>query len=105
MVKLTLLYGHPKDTAAFERYYADTHLPLAARMKGVRRIELARVTGSPDGSQPQLYRTADLYFDDMQHFQAVMSTPEARAATGDLPNFATGGVQLLLAELDNVPST
>lgn len=28
MTKLTLLYGRPADEAAFEKYYAEMHLPL-----------------------------------------------------------------------------
>src|SRR6185312_13292769 len=67
MVKLTVLYGQPKSAAAFEKYYAETHLPLAAKMQGVRRIELSKVTSAADGSAPAFYRLADLYFDDADH--------------------------------------
>jgi hypothetical protein len=45
MVKLTVLYGHPKDPAHFERYYLETHTPIALRVKGLRRFEIAKVTG------------------------------------------------------------
>src|SRR2546426_2561029 len=27
---VVVLYNHPKDTAAFEKYYAETHVPLFA---------------------------------------------------------------------------
>ncbi len=27
MAKLVILYGHPVDTAAFEDYYANRHIP------------------------------------------------------------------------------
>jgi uncharacterized protein (TIGR02118 family) len=99
MIKLTLLYGHPKDAAAFERYYAETHMPIAAQMKGVKRIELSKVTGTPDDGAPAFYRMAELYFDDAQHVQRVMATPEARRTVADLPNFATGGVTTLIADV------
>ena len=42
MIKRTLLYGHPTDSEAFETYYANTHLPIAAKMTGVDRLELTR---------------------------------------------------------------
>lgn len=32
MVKLILLYGPPTDAAAFEDHYANTHVPLAAKI-------------------------------------------------------------------------
>jgi uncharacterized protein (TIGR02118 family) len=30
MIKLTAVYGHPTDPAAFEKYYVATHMPLVA---------------------------------------------------------------------------
>ena len=42
MVKLTVLYGHPEDPEAFEEYYANTHLPLAAKIPDVQRFEVAQ---------------------------------------------------------------
>jgi uncharacterized protein (TIGR02118 family) len=35
MVKTVVLYGHPTDPAAFEEYYANTHVPIAAKMPKV----------------------------------------------------------------------
>ena len=35
MMKVTALYGHPTNPDEFEKYYGGTHLPLAAKMKGV----------------------------------------------------------------------
>ena len=33
MIKATVLYGHPTDSDAFEKYYAETHTPIALSMK------------------------------------------------------------------------
>ena len=99
MVKLTVLYGNPKDAAAFEKYYAETHLPIASKMQGVRKIELSKVVGTPDGSTPAFYRMADLYFDNIDHMKGVMGSLEGKAAVGDLANFATGGVTVLFSEV------
>jgi uncharacterized protein (TIGR02118 family) len=99
MIKLTLLYGHPADPGAFESYYANTHLPLAAAITGVRRTEFSLVSGAADGSRSPYYRIAELYFDDMDHMQQVMGSAEAKVAVGDLPNFANGGVTTLVSEI------
>jgi uncharacterized protein (TIGR02118 family) len=99
MVKLTVLYGHPTDAAAFETYYAGTHLPIAATMKTVRKIELSKVIGTPDGSAPAFYRQAELYFDDLDHLKSVMGSPEGQATVADLPNFASGGVTVMISEV------
>jgi uncharacterized protein (TIGR02118 family) len=99
MVKLSVLYGKPTNAAAFEKYYAETHLPIAAKMQGVRKIELSKVVGTPDGSAPAYYRLADLYFDNVDHMKRVMGSPEGKATAGDLANFATGGVTMLISEV------
>jgi len=99
MVKLIVLYGQPKSAADFEKYYAETHMPIAGQMKGVRRIEIAKVIGTPDGGNPAFYRTAELYFDDVDHMNKVMATPEAQRTVSDLANFATGGAIVLIADV------
>ena len=99
MVKLTVLYNHPEDPAAFEKYYAQTHMPIAQQVQGVRRIELAKVIGSPDGSPSPYYRMAELYFDNAAHLQNVMATQAMQKTVADLGNFATGGVTVLVAEV------
>ena len=100
MVKLTVLYGHPNDPAAFEKYYAQTHMPIAQKVQGVRKIELAKVTGSPDGSKAAFYRMAELYFDDSKHMQSVMATDAMQKTVADLSNFATGGVTVLISDVE-----
>ena len=100
MIKLTLLYGHPKNVQEFERYYAEKHLPLAARMKGVARLELTRFKPAQDGSKPAYYRMAELYFPTDVQMQSTLSSSEGQAAVADLPNFATGGVTMLVGSVE-----
>ena len=38
MVKLTLLYGHPTDTAAFDDHYANTRDSLARQIPNLQRF-------------------------------------------------------------------
>ena len=102
MVKLQVLYGHPKDPAAFEAYYKDPHTPIALKVKGLRRFEINKVIGAPGGGQPAYYRTADLYFDNMDALSAALSSPEGQAAAADIANFATGGVTLFVAEVQEL---
>jgi uncharacterized protein (TIGR02118 family) len=105
MVKLTVLYGHPVDPVAFEQYYEQTHMPTAGKIAGVRRFELAKPLGMPDGSAPPYYRMAELYFDDAPHMQSVLETPEAQATVADIPNFATGGVTMFVSDVLAVASS
>ena len=97
MVKITVLYGHPTDPAAFEQHFDAVHVPLVQKMPNLRRFEKALVVATSDGSPPPYYRVVELYFDSEEELQASMATPEGRAPGEDVPNYATGGATVLIA--------
>lgn len=96
-IKVTVLYGAPKDPAAFEGYYAATHMPLVYAVQGIARIELAKPLPGPDGTAPAYYRITELWFESMQAMQGVTSRPEWKKIVDDVPNFATGGATILVS--------
>lgn len=100
MVKITVLYGPPTDTAAFEEHYANTHVPLVGRISGVHRFEASRVVGTPDDSAPPYHRIAELWFDGEEALQAAMGSEEGQATIDDIPTFATGGATVVISEVD-----
>jgi uncharacterized protein (TIGR02118 family) len=97
--KLTVLYGHPSDPAAFEKYYAEVHLPLADKIAGYTRVELSKGLPGPEGAKAAFYRTAEFWFESTAALQACFDSPEAKATAADLANFATGGVTLFVSEV------
>ena len=99
MIKLTVLYGHPTDVSPFEEYYANTHLPIVANMKGFDKVEYTKFISAPDGSQAAYYRMAEFWFTSPEALQATMGSAEGQATAADLANFATGGVKLLVGEI------
>lgn len=100
MVKPTVLYGPPTNPQAFESYYAERHMPIAARIPNVERFESGRVLGVPDGGDPPYHRFAELWFADVERLQTSMASAEGRAAVDDIPKFATGGATVFFSELD-----
>ncbi len=98
MVKLVVAYGTPDDPAAFDEYYAATHVPLAEKIPDVRRFEWGKVVGTPDGSPAPYYFIAELWFDNAESLQAAFGSAEGQAAGADVANFATGGVTMMIAE-------
>ncbi len=99
-----VLYNQPKDTAAFEKYYAETHRPLFASHAqeiGVTRVELIRFSPSADGKPAPIYREADLRWDSKEARDKGMATAGFKAVAGDLPAFATGGFTVLLGTKTN----
>lgn len=99
MVKATVIYNHPADAAAFEKHYAVAHLPIAAKLRGIARLELTKFSVGPDGGKPAFYRMAELYFRTPQQLQEAFGSPEGKAVIDDLPRFATGGVTLLIGDV------
>jgi uncharacterized protein (TIGR02118 family) len=99
-----VLYNQPKDTAAFERYYAATHVPLFASHAqeiGVTRAELVKFASTIDGKPPTLYRMADLRFESRAALERGIATPGFKTVAADLANFATGGVTVLIGGKTN----
>ncbi len=101
MHKVTVLYGHPKDPEAFEKYYKETHLPIVAKMKGVAKVELTKFLSAPDGGMPASYRMFEFYFSSQSEMAQALGSPEGQAAVDDLPNFATGGVTVIIGTVEN----
>jgi uncharacterized protein (TIGR02118 family) len=96
---VTVIYKAPKDTAAFEKYYAETHVPLVVASQpeiGFTRAELTRFNSNLDGSKPARYRQAELYFPSMDAAKKGVATPAFKKVSDDLANFASGGLDALI---------
>jgi len=99
-----VLYNQPKDTTAFEKYYAEKHVPLFASHAqeiGVTRVELVKFPATIDGQRPALYRMADLRWESRAALEKGIATAGFKAVAADLPNFATGGVTVLIGQKTN----
>lgn len=100
MVKITALYGMPKDPEAFEKYYAETHMPMVYRAEGLARVELGKPMPGPDGKPPAFYRITELWFESPEALQTALARPEWKKISADVPNFATGGATVLVSPLE-----
>ena len=98
MVKLIALYRTPADVAAFDKHFHETHLPLARKMPGLRKIELASITGAPMGGS-KYHAMSELYFDSFDAMNAANASAEGKAAGKDLMSFAADIVTLFFGEV------
>jgi uncharacterized protein (TIGR02118 family) len=94
MHKLVVLYPPPEDPEAFRAYYTSTHLPLAAKLPGLRGYRYSFDVGSPTGDSPY-FAVWEGDFDDAQALQAALASPEGQATAADVPNYATGGAVMV----------
>ena len=102
MADLVVLYKTPKDPAAFDKYYAETHIPLAKKLPGLRKYTVTRGPVATPGGPSNLHLIAILTFDNLAAIGAAFGSPEGKATAADVPKFATGGVDMHFAETTEV---
>ncbi|MFJ3379446.1 EthD family reductase [Curtobacterium sp. NPDC090217] len=95
---MTILYGPATDQAAFRRYYDDVHVPLARSMPGMTAWNLV---WSDDPASPYPL-VAELVTATAADMDAMLDSPEGRAANADLANFVTGEVVFLRGDVEPV---
>jgi uncharacterized protein (TIGR02118 family) len=103
MAKLYAMYKHPTDVAAFDRYYYGVHVPLAKKVPGLVSYEVTRgaITGVGGASVPY-HMIAGLGFSSLAAINAALVSPQGQAAAADLANFASGGVDLFIADTEMI---
>ena len=100
--QIIALYGEPDDAEAFQRYYRETHIPLAKQLPGLIRYELSRGAISDFGGGSPYFMVATLTFSAKKDIHAAMVSEIGEAVASDLKNFATGGVTVLIMESEEV---
>jgi len=98
MAQLLALYHQPADPAAFDRYYFETHVPIAKKVPGLRSYVVNDGPLNAIAASPAPYLIAELGFDSMADLQSALSSAEGQAAAADLSNFAQAGVTLIVFE-------
>ena len=94
---MTILYGRPEDPSAFRRYYLRSHVPLAQRMRGLTSWTLQWLEGDD-----RYLLVAELSAASREAMDAILASPAGAAAREDVDRFATGGVEYLTGEVDEV---
>ena len=102
MAKIVVMYKIPTDAAAFDKYYFETHIPIAKKIPGLKRYEVSQgPVATPSGPSP-FHLIAMLEFSNMAAIQQALGSPQGQAAAGDMQNFASGGADLLVFETREV---
>ena len=101
MIKATVLYGHPNNPETFEKYYAETHVPLVGKTQRIAKAALTKFLPNPDGTPAAYYRMAELYFTGPAEMQQAMSSTEGLAMAADISNFAIGSTTIFFGTVEN----
>ena len=96
--KLIVMYPMPKDMEAFERAYANEHIPMAApifQAAGATKAVLTKVSSAPAGTPP-FHRVAEIHFPSMEALQACAASQPGRNAIAHAQKISNGGPLTLL---------
>ena len=102
MARVVVMYKTPTDVAAFDRHYAEKHIPLAKKIPGLRKFEVTKGAVMTPAGPAGYHLIAVLHFDDLAAVQKAFASPEGQAAGADVPTFATGGAEILFIETREV---
>jgi uncharacterized protein (TIGR02118 family) len=95
-VKVVVIYPRPQDEQAFETTYLEQHVPLVEqKLKGITRLVLTKVTGSPQG-KISAYRIAEVYFPSMNDLNACIESDAGKEVIANAQAISSGGPPLIL---------
>ncbi|HMQ80271.1 MAG TPA: EthD family reductase [Ignavibacteria bacterium] len=98
MIKLVAMYKTPSDVEMFEKHYFEKHMPLVEKIPGLLKSEVSKLKDLP-GTETRYYMMTEMYYDDMDSFNAAMASPEGKASARDLVNFAKDNVDFFLGKV------
>jgi uncharacterized protein (TIGR02118 family) len=98
MARLVVMYRKPEDVAAFDKYYFETHVPIAKKIPGLRKYEVSRGPVATPVGPSDFHLIATLHFDDLAAVQGAFASPEGQAAAADVQKFAQAGVDMIFFE-------
>ena len=102
MAELVVMYKTPKDAAAFDKHYAERHVPLAKKIPGLRKYTVSQGPVATPAGPSAFHLIATLTFDNLAAIQAGVASAEGQAAAADVRAFATGGADMILFETREV---
>ncbi|MEU2718626.1 EthD family reductase [Streptomyces sp. NPDC007205] len=95
MYRLTCLFGHPDDPAAFQEHYRNVHIPLGKQLPGIKRW-IVGLCETQDGKPPPFYMIAELCTATREDMEQLLASPQGQTVAADVANFATGGATIIL---------
>ena len=99
MFTVLILFGKPVDESAFDNYFEQHHCPLAIQLPGLQTTRINRVVGAVEG-ESTYHLTLELGFESAEMLQDGLNSEIGQEMAQDYKHFASGGVNILICELD-----
>jgi uncharacterized protein (TIGR02118 family) len=101
MARMVVIYKTPKDAAAFDKHYFETHVPLAKKIPGLRKYEVSTGPIRAAAGGGDYHLVATLHYDDVAAIQRAFASPEGQAAAADRRIFAPNDADVLMLLFDD----
>ena len=98
MIKMTVFYRPPDDTAEFEKRYIEEHLPMVRGYGNVQKVAAYKVSRTIMGDFPYAYVFSGTWA-DKDGWKADMASDAAKQATEHAKSFAPPFDVVVLEEL------
>lgn len=95
MVTVLVLFGPPRDEAAFDSHFEQTHHPLLGRLPNIEQVVIHRVAGAATGTAAPYHLVAELRYPSDEAMQESLNGAAGQAMARDFQAFASGGVTIL----------
>ena len=95
MIKVAFLNKRRADMTRdeFIRYSKEVHVPLVARLPGLKRYVVTyNAVNDPTDGLLDYDALIEIWFDSVEDFQTAYHSPEAEAAKTEYPNFMDASV-------------
>ena len=97
MTKLVVLYKEPKDPAHFDKYFVDTHAPLAAKLPGLKDY-FCGPAKAPEGGAGAYHWMFTATFDSAQAIAESLGSDHGKKVLDDIPNYYQDTPLVLIVE-------
>ena len=98
-VKIAINFSDPVDADAFVQHYVNVHVPLVQALPGLQAFEYGRALTNFDGSEPDVFWSISMTFDDEAAMHAAFDSPEGKATMADMPNYPAGSMKSVVSEV------
>lgn len=102
MHRLLVLHAVPADPAHFQKYYRETHMPLAAQLPGLLGVRFSfAVSGM--GEPAPVFCVYEADFADQVAMERALRSEIGQKVVADVPNFTSAAPRILHYEIEEFP--
>lgn len=102
MIKLSGTWHIPADADVDEvdEHYFGVHVPNVRRLPKLARHVVGKAIHDGQGGKPACYRTAEIWFETAEDFDAAMASPEWQTIADDGFMAMVGGLEIIVYDVE-----